>query len=1086
MSKSVAISFGRLNPPTLGHEHLVRKLLTVARGKSAKPILYLSHTQNPKKDPLSYDQKIKYAKAAFGKIVRKTTAKNIIQIAKELETEKFTDLILVVGSDRVSEFTKLLSTYNHKEFNFNSIDVVSAGERDPDAEGIMGMSASKMRSFAKAGKINDFIGGAPTSMSLATKKRMFLDVKKNLKEQEILIMNNNNLNEEFSEFITEEEMLSISPGEMEKMLSDIDVEDLDPSQDDAYLLDIIHPEATKDEKNDDEDKEDHEEMDEARVLTIPQRIKLAQRMRRLSKRMAMLKKIKAKRMAPPERLRYRARKAALMIIRKRVAGKMAGKYNTLSRQQKIQIDQMVSRRFGKKLGARVSMFSTRLLPLMRRKETARLIKARGGKSSSAAPQTAIQAGFVPYINSIKDLDLDESKMSQLHQHIKDGKTAEQIAKLMKIDVKTIKSLMDSVDLDESESVNNDFAKAFPKRSNREAKNITSADNPSTKDDPLHRAQGPYNMTDFSRKVKNYHRLYEELREFDEARKSVSVDQGDEGDSNIIYQLRKVVNLRGIYVVKWSDGTKSKMSVDTANHALAKFSKLMRTPGVSGRNKQLFIIRLGKNPASFEKTLNSLNEKLKKQPPDALRDDPPDLPPGSPYGQQIGYGMSPAAQGGTLSYEATNASVFYLDPEASPLSHAVPMTSPEVDKEDDKDPSDSDSRLTPKLDVLLRLGLVKSKDIGRYRQALRGGDKALMNPNLRKNLADIMDKLIGLATKDPAIYSRLRSVLPKSIRTNEDNENPDDKDPSDSDSRLTPKLDVLLRLGLVKSKDISKYRQALKSGDRALINVELRKKLTDIMDKLINLSIKDPAIYNRLRSVVPKSADEEAVVSPMSGKIAALKNQKADLQVQITQAQDQARRDRVRVTQNALRLKKLQSLTTKKESNEFELDESSIESLVKKSEKSGISLDSLIEVFARGYIDHINEDKESEDAKKKSAFNRVNAFIAGGETGDDDLREHPNCGTPDCCGGCDTSDLNEVGGAGDLGTDELRMKYSKDTPGQTVDLQVASFSDPKQEANVMSSRESALRHKQKKLEPEPDTSLKTVEQIKKILSGKRGV
>ena len=1039
MSKSVAISFGRLNPPTLGHEHLVRKLLTIARGKSAKPRLYLSHTQNPKKDPLSYDQKIRYAKAAFGKIVRKTTAKNIIQIAKDLETEKFTDLILVVGSDRVSEFTKLLSTYNHKEFNFNSIDVVSAGERDPDAEGLMGMSASKMRSFVKAGKINDFIDGAPKSMSLATKKKMFLDVKKNLKEQEILIMNNNNLNEEFSEFIIEEEeTLSISQGEMEKMLSDIDVEDLDPSQDDAYLLDIIHPEATKDEGGEDKDKEDHEEIGEARVLTIPQRIKLAQRMRRLSKRMAMLKKIKARRMAPPERLRYRARKAALTIIRRRVAGKMAGKYSTLSRQQKIQIDQMVARRFGNKLGASVSMFSKRLLPLMRRKETSRLIKARGGKSSFAAPQTAIQAEFVPYINSIKELELDEGK-----------------------------------------SVNNDFAKAFPKRSNREAKNNISADHPSTKDDP-------YNLTDFSGKAKKYHKLHEELQEFDEARKSASADQGDEGDSNIIYQLRKVVNLRGIYDVKWTDGTKSKMSVDSANHALDKYSKLMRTPGVSGRNKQLFIIRLGKNPASFKKTLDSLNEKLKKQPPDALRDDPPDLPPGSPYGQQIGYGMSPAAQGGTPSYEATNASVFYLDPEASPLSHAVPMTPPEVDKEDDKDPSDSDSRLTPKLDVLLRLGLVKSKDIAKYRQALRGGNKALMNPNLRKNLADIMDKLIGLATKDPAIYSRLRSVLPKSIRTNEDNGNPDDKDPSDSDSRLTPKLDTLLRLGLVKSKDIAKYRQALKSGDRALINVELRKKLTDIMDKLINLSTKDPAIYNRLRSVVPKSADEEAVVSPVSGKIAALKNQKADLHVQITQAQDQARRDRVRVTQNALRLKKLKSITTKKESNEFELDESSIEGLVKKSEKSGISLDSLIEVFARGYIDHINED---EDAKKNSAFNRVNAFIAGGETGDDDLREHPNCGTPDCCGGCDTSDLNEVGGAGDLGTDKLRMRYSKDTPGQTVNLQVASFSDPKQEADVMSRRESALRHKQKKLESESDTSLKalaSVEKIKKILSGKRGV
>jgi hypothetical protein len=146
-----------------------------------------------------------YAKAAFGKIVHKTAAKNIIEICKELESEKVTDIILVVGSDRVVEFKKILNNYNGKEFNFDSIDVVSAGERDQDAEGIAGMSASKMRSFVKSNKMKEFMDGAPNAMSLLMKRKMFFDVKNNLKEQELITMKKfNELNEEFKRELNEE------------------------------------------------------------------------------------------------------------------------------------------------------------------------------------------------------------------------------------------------------------------------------------------------------------------------------------------------------------------------------------------------------------------------------------------------------------------------------------------------------------------------------------------------------------------------------------------------------------------------------------------------------------------------------------------------------------------------------------------------------------------------------------------------------------------------------------------------------------------------------------------------------------------
>ena len=146
--KKVVFTFGRMNPPTSGHQLLVNKLMAYAKMHSGIPRVYLSHSIG-KKDPLPYDIKVSFARKAFGAIVRKSPAKNIIQILKDLEKEKFTDVTLVVGSDRVQEFKKLLNAYNGKEYQFDNINVVSAGERDPDADDVSGMSASKMRALVK-------------------------------------------------------------------------------------------------------------------------------------------------------------------------------------------------------------------------------------------------------------------------------------------------------------------------------------------------------------------------------------------------------------------------------------------------------------------------------------------------------------------------------------------------------------------------------------------------------------------------------------------------------------------------------------------------------------------------------------------------------------------------------------------------------------------------------------------------------------------------------------------------------------------------------------------------------------------------
>lgn len=160
---SVAISFGRLNPITVGHEKMVDKLKSVARSKGAKPLLFMSHSQDKKKNPLSYNDKYNLARKAFGPIVQKSKAKTIIQVMQELQN-KYSDVTLVVGSDRVKEFESLLQRYNGKDYEFDNIDVISAGERDPDANDVSGMSASKMRALAAAGKEDEFKKGLPRKL----------------------------------------------------------------------------------------------------------------------------------------------------------------------------------------------------------------------------------------------------------------------------------------------------------------------------------------------------------------------------------------------------------------------------------------------------------------------------------------------------------------------------------------------------------------------------------------------------------------------------------------------------------------------------------------------------------------------------------------------------------------------------------------------------------------------------------------------------------------------------------------------------------------------------------------------------------
>ena len=152
MSTAV-FAFGRFNPPTIGHEKLINAVIATGQREGGDTFIYGSHSQDSRKNPLSHSEKMGYLQKMFPRIKKsiQTRAKerNVLKIADTLN-EKYDKLILVVGSDRVDDFTSLLNSYNgikskHGFYDYKEIKVYSAGERDPDADGASGMSASKMR-----------------------------------------------------------------------------------------------------------------------------------------------------------------------------------------------------------------------------------------------------------------------------------------------------------------------------------------------------------------------------------------------------------------------------------------------------------------------------------------------------------------------------------------------------------------------------------------------------------------------------------------------------------------------------------------------------------------------------------------------------------------------------------------------------------------------------------------------------------------------------------------------------------------------------------------------------------------------------
>ena len=166
--RSTAVfAFGRFNPPTIGHEKLIQKVQSMTKQVNGKGYVFLAHTGGTQKDPIDFQTKLSYLRQHFqadkSLSFGDQRANTIIKVMKVLQAEGRTRVIMIAGDDRVMQFQKLLNQYNGRPdkagndlYKFDEILVVSAGQRDPDADDIAGVSASKARELAIKGNWHEF------------------------------------------------------------------------------------------------------------------------------------------------------------------------------------------------------------------------------------------------------------------------------------------------------------------------------------------------------------------------------------------------------------------------------------------------------------------------------------------------------------------------------------------------------------------------------------------------------------------------------------------------------------------------------------------------------------------------------------------------------------------------------------------------------------------------------------------------------------------------------------------------------------------------------------------------------------------
>jgi len=183
---TLTVAFGRFNPPTTGHEKLLDNVATSS--DDGDYIIVPSRSQDKKKNPLDADQKVAVMRAMFPnhseRIVNDPGNRTIFDVLKKAHNDGYAGVRIVGGADRQKEFDKLVNNYNGLKYDFDTVEVRSAGDRDPDSEGVEGMSASKQRKYAAENDFENFLKGVPTAMNKKVARELFNNIRTgmNIKE----------------------------------------------------------------------------------------------------------------------------------------------------------------------------------------------------------------------------------------------------------------------------------------------------------------------------------------------------------------------------------------------------------------------------------------------------------------------------------------------------------------------------------------------------------------------------------------------------------------------------------------------------------------------------------------------------------------------------------------------------------------------------------------------------------------------------------------------------------------------------------------------------------------------------------------
>ena len=432
--KAVVLTYGRMNPPTIGHEKLINKVKQHAKEHNADHLIVASHSQDAKKNPLTADQKLHHLHRAFPGTNIQVSNKEHPSFIHQLKklSGKYDHVHLVVGSDRVPEFEKVANKYNGKEYHFKKIHVVSAGHRDPDAEGTEGMSASKMREHVKNNDYDSFKKGVPSKMSDSHAKRMFHDIRSGMglheeveqineeptdpnyhakvhqdlqwhasrnKGRHMGAANYNYLaslhNQSHIEKHYEKTVLPIlkkhgypappeGPGDSgNQKYHDAVRETIKKWKNERRVSDVN--ESTKVD-------EEVEQIDEKKALTVQQRQQRARQMRVQEPKLERKRELAKRKIASKEQLQRRAMGAAREIVKKRFSAKKGVRYQELTTSEKMAVDRAVETKTGL-----IKKIASRLMPKIRQAEFARFKSFTGGaamKSMHSVPAT-IAASYEP-------------------------------------------------------------------------------------------------------------------------------------------------------------------------------------------------------------------------------------------------------------------------------------------------------------------------------------------------------------------------------------------------------------------------------------------------------------------------------------------------------------------------------------------------------------------------------------------------------------------------------------------------------------------------------------------------------------------